>query len=242
VRMMSKINIAGAIDELLIFDDPYYCNENDKVRCIQLNNQEYNTSKPFCPVFFKYLRDKLTKEFEERGCRIAKLEKCDQCKSAYQKAKQQQKKQVIKMSENLKDQMKRPMNFFEAFGIACDEDFLVFETDGISYSIKKNYVKKTKINGDLIISNGWVIVKIIPDPIGPIAIADLIEPEENTFDYGVKCAEKGIENGRLEEWQRPEQVELRGAIENYFNCKFGEQSSITRVKKALENLKPPYED
>jgi hypothetical protein len=52
----------------------------------------------------------------------------------------------------------------------------------------------------------------------------------------------GDKNGQLREWQRKEQVELREAIEGYFNCKFGEQSSIIRVKKALENLKPPYEN
>lgn len=49
-------------------------------------------------------------------------------------------------------------------------------------------------------------------------------------------------NGQLREWLRPEQVELREAIDHYFNAKeVTFPDYIRRVKRALENLKPPTE-
>jgi len=79
-KVMTEIEI---VTKTKIFDDPEYCNENDDNRCSQLKNQEYNPSKPFCPKFFKYLRDKITDKFDEWDYRIVKLIKCDECKEAW---------------------------------------------------------------------------------------------------------------------------------------------------------------
>jgi hypothetical protein len=47
----------------------------------------------------------------------------------------------------------------------------------------------------------------------------------------------GDKNGQLREWQRPEQVELRKAAQDFVWSSCG----TTKLKNALENLKPPYE-
>jgi hypothetical protein len=55
------------------------------------------------------------------------------------------------------------------------------------------------------------------------------------------------ENGRIREWQRPEQVELRNAAESateylHFSKQIILGGAFYNLEKALENLKPPYED
>lgn len=84
---MSEINIAGAIDELMIFDDPEYCGagilRGDEL-CFYLRHGH-------CMLFpakkKKNLFDPLS-DFQD--LRVVKkgerVKKCNQCKDAYRKA------------------------------------------------------------------------------------------------------------------------------------------------------------
>jgi hypothetical protein len=65
---MSQINIAGAIDELLIYDDPEYCESREK-------SCGYCHGLGYCELFRTQLEEKNSLEI-----------KCDQCKAAYQKS------------------------------------------------------------------------------------------------------------------------------------------------------------
>jgi len=77
---MSEINIAGAIDELMIFDDPEYCGDSKTgEQCPRLNTP---IDGEWCSLFSSELFfDSLT----------LFPQKCPQCKEAWKKAKQQQK-------------------------------------------------------------------------------------------------------------------------------------------------------
>jgi hypothetical protein len=61
----------------------------------------------------------------------------------------------------------------------------------------------------------------------------------SAFAIALVC--EGDKNGRLREWMRPEQVELREAVEDYTAlCALCVSDEFFRMKNALENLKPPY--
>lgn len=80
---MTEINIAGAIDELMIFDDELHCcdiavNDNPRSKC------RFLTSITYCSVFQNVLK---------RDHDLFATIKCPQCKAVYQKAKQQLKEQ-----------------------------------------------------------------------------------------------------------------------------------------------------
>jgi hypothetical protein len=76
---------------------------------------------------------------------------------------------------------------------------------------------------------------------------DLIDCEkEALLEFRSNC----VENGRLREWKSKEQIEVRKALENITEKAelFTEDHScndfteyIKQAKKALSNLKPPYE-
>jgi hypothetical protein len=59
----------------------------------------------------------------------------------------------------------------------------------------------------------------------------------SAFAIALVC--EGDKNGRLREWMRPEQVELREAVEDYTALVVSDK--FFRMKNALENMKPPYE-
>jgi hypothetical protein len=69
-----------------------------------------------------------------------------------------------------------------------------------------------------------------------------------TWDKMRECFNYSRKNGRLEEWQRPEQVELRDAaidvfmLYHYFKDHLGPDvcGILNKLNKALNNLKPPY--
>jgi hypothetical protein len=52
------------------------------------------------------------------------------------------------------------------------------------------------------------------------------------------CTLEGIKNGRLDEWQRKEQVELREEVRCVLK---NHPNEYGHLRKAFEGLKPPYE-
>lgn len=83
---MTEINIAGAIDKLMIFDDPEYCANSDIGYCRELYRID---SIYYCHRFVRHGDEEnfikcVSDEFKERWVPI----KCDQCKEAYRKIKQ----------------------------------------------------------------------------------------------------------------------------------------------------------
>jgi hypothetical protein len=84
---MTEINIASAIDELLIFDDPDYCGLENKHQCVRFEHYipEHMTmnTEGFCHLFLNL--DMQATELEYDGDSKDFI-KCDQCKASYQKA------------------------------------------------------------------------------------------------------------------------------------------------------------
>ena len=57
--------------------------------------------------------------------------------------------------------------------------------------------------------------------------------------YSIYAYNNGDKNGQLREWQRPEQVELREAVNDYIERKG--IACYRRIEKAIKTMKPPYE-
>jgi hypothetical protein len=71
---------------------------------------------------------------------------------------------------------------------------------------------------------------------------DALKNYDDSYDVKDICEEifkEGDQNGQLREWLRPEQVELREACKEYVTR--SKIVSFSRIRKALENLKPPCE-
>jgi len=73
---MTEINIAGGVKELIVFDDPEYC-EDKKTLCRRLDDSR-------CAAF---ITDDYYPEYLEVSKKTGFHEKCPQCKEAYQGAK-----------------------------------------------------------------------------------------------------------------------------------------------------------
>ncbi len=83
--------------------------------------------------------------------------------------------------------------------------------------------------------------EIIPaelEVLSAVEIAHFIESSENTFDYGVECAEKGKEQGRLER-----DKELRPVIEFLKNIEFPVPHWVElKIQELLKNIPPLIKD
>lgn len=68
---MTEINIAGSVKELMIFDDPEFCEDQDGDYC-------YAVFDDFCHIF---------KVMLDSSYNPSLYKKCDACKTAYNEAK-----------------------------------------------------------------------------------------------------------------------------------------------------------
>jgi len=80
---MSEINIAGAIDELMIFDDPEYCQKEDGSKRCRFVAFNWGEAYKYCPVFDNAKLIEFDLKCDPWGLGT---EKCDQCKEAWKKA------------------------------------------------------------------------------------------------------------------------------------------------------------
>lgn len=87
---MNEINIAPYIKELLISDDPEYCNNGEENYCQKMIHQQFDGSRPYCTLFEEVLKMDHEKRYDQWDLRVSgpllKKIKCTQCKEAYKKA------------------------------------------------------------------------------------------------------------------------------------------------------------
>jgi hypothetical protein len=77
------------------------------------------------------------------------------------------------------------------------------------------------------------------DPMTAEEIADSIEPDENSYDYGCKCAAEGIKQGRLVEYQRiMEHIER---LKSFARCYCYDTAMYNGLLSVIEKIKPEEE-
>jgi hypothetical protein len=84
---MSEINIAGSIKELMIFDDPEYC-ENDPYSGSYRKCERLDDRHSLCVLFLEIESEQYGTVVETDDNLIYK--KCQQCKDVYQKVIERQ--------------------------------------------------------------------------------------------------------------------------------------------------------
>ena len=83
---MAEINIAGFIKELMIFDDPEYCNSSSVIRCAF-----YSAAYQSCCLYKErneygiLIGTKILDEYDYKDG-YYKVSKCPACKEVYQKS------------------------------------------------------------------------------------------------------------------------------------------------------------
>lgn len=129
----------------------------------------------------------------------------------------------------------------EALQECCDEDFLVHEECYRVYrtiKVKKKDIYDFPMTWHEYNSNKWQIKRAEPRVLSAVESLEYYKNKPGPAGYFdqemIEMFNKGDKNGQLREWLRPEQVELREAVEDLFKG-----GSTTRVTDAIKNLKPP---
>jgi hypothetical protein len=138
---------------------------------------------------------------------------------------------------------------------------MMMNREQLELQIKKEELKRDQCNINI---DRWK--KQLAEP--KVLSAEEIYNDESFLDDGcinrsavIRMLEAAIKNGRLDEWQRKEQVELRDAIKGVFD-KLGESKicetiprfkylmdvinanpkAVDRLYDAVYGMKPPYEN
>lgn len=139
----------------------------------------------------------------------------------------------------------------ECFDACGDDDAPQnFET---GFNTAPELSKKTLIKENLypnyktILSDKWQIKRAEPKVLTSHQAAENRDSDSANKMTKIENAfyrtgfEEGDQNGQLREWLRPEQVELREAVERLIETSNDTCGPIyLELEKALENLKPPY--
>lgn len=143
---------------------------------------------------------------------------------------------------------------------ACSDDDIPYIKDSFNYFAQKTFGELKKIDGsdyhfieimEWGDSDKWQIKRAEPVVLSAseifIQVYDESDPGIWLNDDIRNAINKSIQNGQLKEWLRPEQVELREAIDSLkeahklFTRTHPFYKEHGRLFKAFENLKPPYE-
>lgn len=140
------------------------------------------------------------------------------------------------------------MTMYECFDVCDDNDYPFIKggfNDLPNPSTKKEILNKdsTFISLNNSLSDQWEIKK---------SELNILRPEQYCYDFDLNSwgnsilgtlyrgFNDGDKNGQIREWLRPEQVELRRCVEEFFIEPSGVNFAYHKLQNAFENLKPPY--